>query len=630
MTTGWGRAQSEALYNMNRWSDGLFSIDDSGQLCVALPDGQPQPLLDMIDQLSDESAQLPVLLRFPQILQYRVRRLHAAFTKAMSASSYKGDYCSVYPIKVNQQKTLLDALVEMDDIEVGLEAGSKAELLAILATGKPKKTRIICNGYKDAAFIRLALSGQKLGFEVYIVVEKPAELSIILEQSRLLNVKPCVGLRMRLQSIAHGQWQNSGGAKAKFGLTAAQVLDQVELLIKAGQLDCLKLLHFHMGSQISNVADICTGMQEAVRYYAELSQLGASIEVLDVGGGLAVDYEGTGTRHRYSMNYGFAEYAHTIIKTVKETCALHKLTEPAIFSESGRGISAHHAVLITEVSSTEYVDVSLPKESENSSRLLNDARKIMDQLESNPRLESFHQISHLYQQAHQLFIQGQINLKEKALLDQYYFYICSLLQKMLNPENRSHREVLDELQQKLADKYFCNFSVFRSIPDSWAIDQVFPVMPLQRLDEQATRRAVLEDLTCDSDGRVDEFVQDDGLSPVLAMHELKHRERYLLGFFLVGAYQEVLGDDHNLFGVPDVVNVQLERDQFKIMDVQKGARIRDVLKEVGYVETQVLNDLLSKLDDVDILQKDDLKDRFERALVEYTYLSIPSEQSSIV
>ncbi len=522
---------------------------------------------------------MPVLVRFIDILRDRVACLNQAFTLARREYGYRGQYTPVYPIKVNQQRGVVAGILEASTHPVGLEAGSKSELLAILALSRAGS--VICNGYKDRSYIRLALIGRRLGLNVYIVIEKLSELDVVLAEAATLAIEPQLGVRIRLSSISAGKWQNSGGEKSKFGLHGAEVLKLVDRLAGLGKLDWLKLMHFHMGSQIADISDVKSALREAGRYYAELHALGAAIEVADVGGGLGIDYEGTRSTSECSINYSIDEYAHSIVRSFSEICAEYGLPHPHLVSESGRAMSAHHAVLITNVTDIETVPDDAGVGLSSQAKPLLDLAECLRRLPTESVLGVYHEAQFDLAEARAMFIQGQLRLTELAEAERLNAAICHGVQQRLDVRLRAHRELIDELNERLADKVFCNFSLFQSMPDAWAINQIFPVMPLQRLNEEPTRRGVIQDLTCDSDGRIDAYIDQQSLESTLRMHPIRPGEPYLLGIFLVGAYQEILGDMHNLFGDTHSVNVELDgQGGYRLLDPMHGDGADDMLRYV--------------------------------------------------
>ncbi|PXV53618.1 arginine decarboxylase [Dyella jiangningensis] len=584
MSKHWNIDAARHTYAVPHWGDGYVDVDDAGHI-VMRPHGAKGPALSLpaiVDRARAEGLRLPLLVRFPDILADRLKRLQDAFAKAIGEWSYQGGYTAVYPIKVNQQRGVAGELVAAGEHGFGLEAGSKPELMAVLAMARPGSI-VICNGYKDREYIRLALIGRKLGLRVHIVIEKLSELDHVFTEAKALNVEPLLGVRVRLASIGAGKWQNTGGDKGKFGLSPSQVLTLVERLEKAGLKHTLKLQHFHMGSQISNVRDIANGMREATRYFVELKRLGVPLDIVDVGGGLGVDYEGSRSRSHNSINYSIEQYASTIVQSLAEAVAEANLPAPHIITEAGRAMTAHHAVMVVNVTEVEEVPAgNIPTAHEHEPAVLRRLRETWDELDQRPALELFHEAQHHLAEGQALYALGQLNLEDRARLDDMYYAIANAVRTRLLPAERSHRQALDELDEKLVDKYFVNFSVFESVPDIWAIDQIFPIAPIARLNEEPTRRGVIVDLTCDSDGRIDDYVDAEGVDVSLPLHALKDDESYRLGIFMVGAYQETLGDIHNLFGDTDAVNVRVDSDSYVFAHKRRGDTTDLMLDYVGY------------------------------------------------
>jgi arginine decarboxylase len=559
----WSRRDSAETYAIESWGDGYFGINTAGHVSVK-PSSEQAAELDLYEiaqSLHERNLSLPVLVRFTDILKDKVNRLNRAFEHACAKYGYTGRYTPVYPIKVNQQRQVVEGILKANHI--GLEAGSKPELLAIMALSNQKV--VVCNGYKDRAYIRLALIGQKMGLDLYLVIEKPVELELIIEESRKLGIRPNIGVRVRLSSISAGKWQNSGGEKSKFGLHANELLQLVKRLKEAHLLDALKLMHFHMGSQIANIHDIKVALKEAGQFYVELRRLGAPIKIVDAGGGLGVDYDGSRSRRESSMNYSVDEYAQNIVRSFAEICAEKETPEPDIITESGRAITAHHAVLITNVTDIEspYQDGEPPALPERC----------------NP-VELYHDAQFALAEARAQFAQDKLDIEGLAKAENAYALLCRQLQHRLNPNYQSEAAILQELNEKLADKVFCNFSLFQSMPDIWGIDQIFPIMPIHRLGERPTRRAVLQDLTCDSDGRIDQYIDGQNIEKTLPVHPIDCRKPYLIGFFMVGAYQEILGDMHNLFGDTHAINIELDEQGYHFYDFQEGEHVSDLLDYV--------------------------------------------------
>jgi arginine decarboxylase len=623
--TAWTLDRARRTYSIPHWGEGYFDIDAAGRIEVR-PRGAGGPAIalpEAVDRALAAGLKLPLLLRFSDILGDRLGKLQAAFGRAMAEFDYAGGYTAVYPIKVNQHLGVAGELASHRGEGFGLEAGSKPELMAVIALARPGSV-VVCNGYKDREYIRLALIARRLGLQTFIVIEKPSELGYVIEESRALGVEPGLGVRMRLASLGAGKWQNSGGDKAKFGLSPRQLLDLIERLRRAGLEKSLELLHFHMGSQISNVRDIASGMREATRYFVEVSQLGSPIRYMDVGGGLGVDYEGTRSRSFCSINYGLDQYAANIVQPLAEACAEHGLRPPMVLTESGRAMTAHHAVLVANVSEVERApEGSVPPPAPDEAMVIRHLREVRDALDERPALELWHEAQHFQSEGQTLYTLGQLDLGERARLDDLFYAIAHGVRRRLNYEEKSHRPVLDELDERLVDKYFVNFSVFESVPDVWAIDQVFPIAPIARLDEQPERRGVIADLTCDSDGRIDTYVDDGDLDSSLPLHAPRAGESYRLGFFMVGAYQDTLGDIHNLFGDTDAVNVRLSAEGYAFERSRRGDTTDVMLDYVGYDLKQLRGEYQAKIAAAQ-LPADEARrmaDALEAGLTGYTYLA---------
>nr|WP_299243699.1 biosynthetic arginine decarboxylase [uncultured Halomonas sp.] len=601
-------AKARRTYNIDQWGSGYFDVDDQGNTVVrplgSETEGPSLPLNALVDQLREAGLRLPVLVRFTDILHDRVEQLCAAFDAAMQKAPYCGGYTAVYPIKVNQQRRVVEEILatqERGHGRVGLEAGSKPELLAVLALSggslSDHPSLIVCNGYKDREYVRLALMGEKLGHKVYLVVEKFSELALILEEAERLDVRPRIGLRARLASVGKGKWQNSGGEKSKFGLTATQILEVVERLRQAESLDSLQLVHFHLGSQIANIRDIQRGLRECARFYQSLRELGAPVDTVDVGGGLGIDYEGTRSRSFCSINYSMREYASNVVWAFRQACEAEGTPHPHLISESGRALTAHHAVLITNVIDEERVGEKPPERRPAMQDVqVGELWDVFDRLattaEPRGQVEAYHDLVQAFGELQERFVLGLAGIQARAEGEAVYFAACQRLRAKLDSRNRAHREIIDELSEKLADKLFVNFSLFQSVPDVWGIDQVFPVLPLSGLDREPTRRAVIQDITCDSDGRIDSYVDGQGLEATLPLPEWRSGEDRLLGLFLVGAYQEILGDLHNLFGDTDSVDVALDdQGHWRLSTLRQGDSVAQVLRYVDF-DAQVLRERL--------------------------------------
>jgi len=624
MTTTWNAAAARAQYAITHWGENYFDVDERGRLVVR-PRGAGSKALaleEIVEAAHAKGSRLPLLVRFADILGDRLARLQGAFAQAMRESDYAGGYSAIYPIKVNQQHGVVSELARAGNDGFGLEAGSKPELMAVLAMAKPNSV-VICNGYKDREYLRLALIGRKLGLRVFIVIEKPSELKLALEEAKALAVEPLFGVRMRLTSLGAGKWQNTGGEKSKFGLTPRQLLTLLDQLQAASLTQSLQLLHVFMGSQISNVRDIAAGMREATRYFVELCKLGIPLAYVDVGGGLGVDYEGTRSRSACSINYGLEQYAATVVQPLAEACAEHGLKPPHVISETGRAMVAHHAVLVTNVSDIERApEGRVPPADGDEPATLRRLREIHAEIGTRSVIELYHEAQHQWSEGHALFALGQLGLRQRARLDDLYYAIVNALRSRLKPEERSHRQALDELNEKLVDKYFVNFSIFESIPDAWAIDQIFPIMPISGLDRAPDRRGVIADLTCDSDGRIDAYVDADGVDVSLPLHAPEPGKPYRLGVFLVGAYQEALGDIHNLFGDTDAVNVRLTESGYEFSHLKRGDTTDVMLDYVGYNLDALRREYRAKIAAANLpsAQAQRLEAALEAGLTGYTYL----------
>lgn len=575
----------------------------------------------------EQGQRLPALFCFPQILQHRLRSINAAFKRARESFGYEGGYFLVYPIKVNQHRRVIESLVNSGE-PLGLEAGSKAEMMAVLAHAGMTRSVIVCNGYKDREYIRLALIGEKLGHKVYLVIEKMSEIKMVLEEAERLNVVPRLGVRARLASQGSGKWQASGGEKSKFGLSATQVLQLVDMLREANSLESLQLLHFHLGSQLSNIRDISTGVRESARFYVELHKLGVNIQCFDVGGGLGVDYEGTRSQSDCSVNYGLNEYANNVIWGIGDACNEHGLPHPTVITESGRAVTAHHTVLVSNVIGVERNEFCEPQPPEaGAPRALESLWDTWQEMQEPENRRSLREWLHDSQMdlhdVHTQYAHGMLDLTHRAWAEQLYLSICNEIQKQLDPSNRAHRPIIDELQERMADKLYVNFSLFQSMPDAWGIDQLFPVLPLEGLDKPPERRAVLLDITCDSDGTIDHYIDGDGVATTMPMPPYDPENPPLLGFFMVGAYQEILGNMHNLFGDTAAVDVYVFPDgTVEVEQTDEGDTVADMLEYVQLNPEKLLEHFRGQVKETDLdteLQAQFLEE-FEAGLYGYTYL----------
>jgi len=618
-------------YNVAYWGNDYFYINDLGHICVRPNPEVSQSSIDLAELLKEKEGKnpqpLPALFFFPQILQHRLHAINKAFKSARDSFGYQGDYCLVYPIKVNQHRRVIESLLKSGE-SLGLEAGSKAEMVAVLAYAGGTRSLIVCNGYKDREYIRLALMGEKLGYKVYLVIEKMSEIKMVLEEAKRLNVVPRLGVRARLASEGSGKWQASGGEKSKFGLSATQVLQLVEILKSADCLSGLQLLHFHLGSQLSNIHDIATGVRESARFYVELHKLGVKISCFDVGGGLGVDYEGTRSQSDCSVNYGLKEYANNVIWGIGEICNENHLPHPTVISESGRALTAHHTVLISNVIGVERNEFSPPQAPEkHSPRALESLWYTWQEMQKPDHRHSLRECLHDSQRdlqdVHTQYTHGILDLKQRAWAEQLYLQICHHIQKELDPSDRAHRTMIDNLQERMADKLYVNFSLFQSLPDAWGINQLFPILPLEGLNQRPERRAVLLDITCDSDGIIEHYVDGDGVANTLPIPPYDTENPPILGFFMVGAYQEILGNMHNLFGDTAVVEVSLdEQEKISVKIDNPGNTVSDMLKYVKLDPKALLAYFAQKIKKTDLnaqLQMAFLEE-FEASLYGYTYL----------
>ncbi len=617
-------------YNVAYWGNNYFDVNELGHISVCPDPDFPEARVDLAELVKErqkDGQRLPALFCFPQILQHRLRSINGAFKRARESFGYQGDYFLVYPIKVNQHRRVIESLVNSGE-PLGLEAGSKAELMAVLAHAGMTRTVIVCNGYKDREYIRLALIGEKLGHKVYLVIEKLTEIKLVLEEAERLNVVPRLGVRARLASQGSGKWQSSGGEKSKFGLAAVQVLQLVELLRSKGRLDSLQLLHFHLGSQLSNIRDIASGVRESARFYVELHRLGVNIECFDVGGGLGVDYEGTRSQSDCSANYGLNEYANNVIWGIGDACNEYGLPHPTVITESGRAVTAHHTVLVSNVIGVERNEFSEPlAPDEDAPRALESMWQTWQEMQEPKNRRSLREWLHDSQMdlhdVHTQYTHGILDLTQRAWAEQLYLNICRMIQTQLDPSNRAHRPIIDELQERMADKLYVNFSLFQSMPDAWGIDQLFPVLPLEGLDKPPEGRAVLLDITCDSDGTIDHYIDGDGIATTMPMPPYDVDNPPLLGFFMVGAYQEILGNMHNLFGDTAAVDVFVFKDgSVELNESDEGDSVADMLQYVQLDPAVLLTRFRDQVKETDLdasLQAEFLEE-FEAGLYGYTYL----------
>jgi arginine decarboxylase len=632
----WTHLDGEGLYNVAKWSCGYFRINSEGSVEAVVDSQNNGPigidLHKLIGQIQRRGIETPLLLRFDGILRSRVRELNNAFNAARAEFNYQGPYRGVYPIKVNQQRHVVESLLEEGRKHgTGLEVGSKPELLAAVALQADGGSLLLCNGYKDEEYIETALLSSKLGIYPIIVVEKYSELATILKVSDRLGIRPVIGVRTKLGGRGSGRWSESGGDRSKFGLTTRQIVEVVETLDRLNKLQCLELLHFHVGSQVTDIRAIKNALREATRTLIDLTEMGCRIKFLDVGGGLGIDYDGSSTNFESSMNYSLAEYARDVVYHVSEACREAAIPEPAIVTESGRALTAHHAVLVAEVlgvSDNAAAANPVPlNDEEDDKEILKNAQAVCDGVSAKNYQESYHDALQLRDEAMVLFNVGQITLRERARVEEFFWRTCQKILRIVR-EQPYVPDDLANLERDMADTYFLNFSVFQSLPDAWAIHQLFPVLPLHRLNEQPTRHAVLADITCDSDGKVDRFIDLRDVKRTLELHPLRSNEPYYVGFFLVGAYQEILGDMHNLFGDPNIVHVDVdEQGRPRLTHVVRGDRTEEVLSYVEYFEQDVLTRLRRHIERsleegrMTIEESARLQRAYEAGLQSYTYLA---------
>ncbi len=631
----WTTQDASELYEVARWGNGYFSINSQGHLCVH-PTKEPQRSIDLkqlIDRLQLRGIDLPILIRFAEILKHRLGEIHGVFQSAIAENHYNGSYCCVYPIKVNQQRQVVEEVLQFGKpYKFGIEAGSKPELLAVIAMAS-NDTPIICNGFKDAEFIETAMLAQKIGRNIIPVVEKYTELGLILEYAEKIGVRPTIGMRVKLAVRGSGRWQSSGGYRSKFGLTVTELLRGLEELKSRGMQDCFKLLHFHQGSQITNIRHIKAALDEASHVYTELVKRGAGLEYLDVGGGLGVDYDGSQTNFESSVNYTLQEYANDVVYHVAQACNDAGVAHPTIVSESGRAVVAYHSALVFSV-----LGVAGQGENDIPSKLTDDVEQpLIDLLDTyqnvNTRniLESYHDAQQALDKAIALFVGGYLPLDQRSQAENIYFAICRKIQRLAK-QLEFVPEDLEGLDTMLSDTYFCNFSLFQSIPDSWAIKQLFPVMPIHRLDERPTRPAVLGDITCYSDGKIDQFIDRRDVKRTLPLHTFENKP-YFLGAFMIGAYQEILGDLHNLFGDTNAVHVSMdEGGQVVLENVIEGDTVREVLDYVEFDSNHLVRQLRESVEcavrdgRIGYEQAGRFMKFYEEGLQGYTYLEEPTEK----
>lgn len=591
----WSIEDSREMYNIKGWGASYFDINEEGNVSVSPCKNEAQiDLREIVDELSLRDVTPPLLLRFPDILDNRIEKTANCFKQAAEEYEYKAQNFIIYPIKVNQMQPVVEEIISHGrKFNLGLEAGSKPELHAVIAVQCQSDSLIICNGYKDQSYIELALLAQKMGKRIFIVVEKLNELDIIARAAKKLNVKPNLGIRIKLASSGSGKWAESGGDASKFGLTSSELLDALRILDEKGLHDSLRLIHFHIGSQITKIRRIQTALREAAQFYINLHKMGYNVDFVDCGGGLGVDYDGTRSANsESSVNYSIQEYVNDCVYTFVDAANKNDIAHPNIITESGRSLTAHHSVLVIDVLETASLP-EMPEEFEakdSDHQLVKDLYEIWDNLNSKNMLEDWHDAEQIRDEALELFSHGIVDLKTRAEIESMYWSVCHEI-NTLSKQMKHVPEELRNIDKLLADKYFCNFSLFQSLPDSWAIDQLFPIMPIQRLTERPTRNATLQDITCDSDGKIANFVKEGHLSHVLPLHALRRNEPYYLGVFLVGAYQEILGDMHNLFGDTNAVHVSVKDGHYHIDQIIDGETVEEVLDYVQYNPKKLVRQL---------------------------------------
>lgn len=636
--TEWSQAKAIEYYNIDNWGSGYFGINDKGHLC-AWPYGQPGPsidLMDVVDEIKDKKLNLPCVVRFQDILRSRVQTLIKTFEKVIQESNYSSQYFGVYPIKVNQMREVVEEILDAGAFaHYGLEAGSKGELLAVLAYNTDPEALTICNGYKDEDFMRLALLGRKLGRKVIVVIERLSELPQLLRIAKSMQVEPMIGIRAKLSTKGAGKWVSSSGDFAKFGLTAPEILEAAQLLKSHGQESCLKLFHFHVGSQLTDIRTVKEAVNEGSRYYAKLAKLGFNIEYFDVGGGLGVDYEGSNTTSDSSVNYSLEEYVSDVVYTLQQICKDEGVKEPHIVSESGRAITAHHSCVIMSVFGSIQIGVDEPSLTIHPTDLpmVAEMKELVATLNVKNQQPSYHDATSKKEEALQKFKLGLIGLEDRALIEDLYWRLCRQIVQM-NKRRKKAPKDLAHLDALMADQYLANFSLFQSAPDHWAFDQLFPIVPLERLSEVPQRESTIVDITCDSDGKIDQFIDQVARKPMLGLHDLKEGQPYHIGLFMLGAYQDIMGDMHNLFGRVNEVHVfcdDEDPEDFYLEEVIPGEKISHVLQRVQYLPAEMVKAVKKSMDErirsglIKPKEGTNLVDFYENTMHSYTYLTMDSD-----
>lgn len=591
----WRIDDSAELYNINGWGLKYFSINDKGHVAVTPREGYASvDLKEIMDELQVKDIASPVLLRFPDILDNRIEKISNCFQQAATEYNYQAKNYIIYPIKVNQMRQVVEEIVSHGKkFNLGLEAGSKPELHAVLATSIAENALIICNGYKDENYVELALLAQKMGRRIFLVAEKLNELKLIVEIAKRLKIIPNVGIRIKISSSGSGKWEESGGDQSKFGLNSSELLEALDFLEKNKMTECLRLIHFHIGSQITKIRRIKNALREATQFYVQLRKMGFNIEFVDIGGGLGVDYDGTrSSASESSMNYSIQEYANDSVSALVDACVKNEIPQPNIITESGRSLTAHHSILVFDVLERTSLPIWNDKEeiSQDAHELARELYDIWDKL-NQPRLfESWHDALQIREEALDLFSLGMLDLRTRAQIEKLFWSIAREVAEMAASMKHPPEE-LRKVAKMIPDKYFCNFSLFQSLTDSWAIDQVFPIMPIARLDEKPQYTATLQDITCDSDGKIANFISHHGTATSLPVHALRQGEPYYLGVFLVGAYQEILGDMHNLFGDTNAVHISVYKDRYEIDQIIEGETVADVLDYVQFSHKRLVRNV---------------------------------------
>ena len=626
----WTVADSAEVYGVKYWGNSYFSVNDAGnvQAHPAGPDGARIDLKELVDEVARRGIGLPLLIRFSDVLKSRIVELNETFKRAIAEYGYKGAYKGVYPIKVNQHRYVVEEIVQFGrPYHYGLEAGSKPELLAVMAMLDDEEALVVCNGYKDEEYIETALMASKLGRTVLIVVEKFSELALIAEVAKKVGVRPRIGIRVKLAAKGSGRWEASGGDRSKFGLSTREVVEAINFMRANDLLNCFELLHFHLGSQISAIRAVKNALREAGRFYVEVTKMGAPLKYFDAGGGLGVDYDGSQTNFASSMNYSTQEYANDIVFSLQEICDQGGVPHPTIVTESGRAVVAHHSMLVVDILGVGEFEVGKAPEKvgKDSSRVVKNLFETFKDVSRKNVLEAYHDALEYKEEALQLFNLGNLSLEERVVAEDIFWAICQKLLKQVR-DMREVPEELEGLERALSDTYFCNFSMFQSLPDIWAIDQLFPIMPIHRLSEEPTRRAVLADITCDSDGKIDHFIDRRDVKSVLELHPVNGHD-YYLGIFLIGAYQEILGDLHNLFGNTNTVHVSLAAGGgYQIDHVVTGDTVTDVLKYVSYSREELVArlrrfaELAVRANRMTLEETRSMLRMYEEGLAGYTYL----------